>query len=127
MVFIIIGSAIMETGMRYAWRVTVFDIAGTIPFEQKGEIEICTFTYKASCDSVSNLANKTAERSCHFTWDVGPMHTSYNVEMRNPATALSKNSETYENSADFFGLEYGSVGCNTTICEKFNIWLDTDL
>ena len=115
MVFVIIDSAIMEPGMRYAWRVTASDAAGTIPFEQKGESEIRTFTYKAACDSVSNLASRTAGRSGHFTWDVGSMHTSYNVEMRNPATAWSKNSETYENKASFFGLEYGSVDCNTTI------------
>ncbi len=99
----------MEPGMRYAWRVTASDITGLVPFEQNGESEIRTFIYKAPCDSVTRLQGQVSGRNGKFTWEGKPNQTSYNIELRNPANAWIKTSETYENSASFFNLDYGSI------------------
>ncbi len=99
----------MKPGMRYAWRVTASDMGGFVPFEQNGHSEIRTFIYKALCDSISGLTGSHKGRNAVFSWEPEGNHTSFNIEMRNPKTGWSTNSESFENKAEFFGLEYGSA------------------
>lgn len=100
---------LMEPGMRYAWRVTASDVSGFVPFEQNGHSEVRTFVYKSACDSVTDLESRHRAQSGLFSWEPKENHTSFNVEMRNPETGWIMNSQSYENKAEFFDLEYGST------------------
>ena len=73
----------LEPGIKYAWRVTASDVGGLVSFEQDGESEIRTFTYKALCDSVTELKAISTGKKGSFSWTPGSNHTSYNVEVRN--------------------------------------------
>ena len=97
---------LMTPGMQYAWRITASDVSGYVPFEQKGQSQIRTFVYKASCDEVSNLSSKYRGKNGYFQWDVQDNHTSFNIEMRKPEGTWMSASETFENKADFFDLDY---------------------
>jgi hypothetical protein len=103
------SSLLMEPGMKYAWRVTASDLNGMVPFEQDGHSEIRVFTYKAKCGAVTNLKADLAGSTGTFNWETGKNHTSYNVEMRKPATGWLSSSETYDNKAEFYDLDYGST------------------
>ncbi len=103
------NSLLMTPGMQYAWRVTASDLSGFVPFEQKGQSEIRTFIYKAACDSVTNLSGINKGRNGLFSWEPESNHTSFNVEVRNPITNWAKNSESFENKAEFYDLAQGST------------------
>jgi hypothetical protein len=103
------ATLMMEPGMAYAWRVTASDAAGFVPFEQDGHSEIRTFTYKALCDSVTGFSAAARGRNGEFCWDPGIGHTSFNIEVRNPATGWFSAGETYDSRAEFFDLDYGST------------------
>ncbi len=103
------NALLMTPGMQYAWRVTASDLSGFVPFEQNGHSEIRTFTYKSACESITNLGAKNNDKSGYFKWDTKDNHTSFNIEMRNPSTNWTSNSESFENKAEFFDLEYGSA------------------
>ncbi len=103
------SSLLMEPGMKYAWRVTASDITGLIPFEQDGESDIWTFEYKADCDTISDFQAKQQGQSAIFSWEAEENHSSFNVEIRNPSTEWTSNSETFDNQASFFDLDYGST------------------
>ncbi|WP_439182738.1 hypothetical protein [Carboxylicivirga taeanensis] len=103
------ATLMMEPGMRYAWRITAKDASGYVPFEQDGHSQVRTFVYKAKCEDVSQLKAEARGRSATFTWDVEPNHTSFNVEIRQPATGWMLNSETYDSKAAFFDLDQGQV------------------
>ncbi|NOQ25697.1 MAG: hypothetical protein GQ564_10090 [Bacteroidales bacterium] len=100
---------LMKAGMQYAWRVTASDLSGFVPFEQNGHSEIRTFIYKAACDSITDLTSSHRGKNGLFSWNPEDNHTSFNVEMRNPKTNWMANSESYENKAEFFDLDYGAT------------------
>ncbi|OFX18755.1 MAG: hypothetical protein A2041_12665 [Bacteroidetes bacterium GWA2_31_9b] len=103
------NALIMTPGMQYAWRVTASDLSGFVPFEQNGQSEIRTFIYKAACDSITNFTSSHRGRNGLFSWDSENNHTSFNVEMHNPKTNWISNSQSYENKAEFFDLDYGAT------------------
>jgi len=103
------NALLMTPGMQYAWRVTASDLSGFVPFEQNGHSEIRTFTYKALCDSITDLSSSHRGRNGSFSWNPQNNHTSFNIEMRNPKTNWISNSQSYENKADFFDLDYGAT------------------
>jgi hypothetical protein len=100
---------LMEPGMQYAWRVTASDLSGFVPFEQNGQSEIRTFTYKTLCDSVTGFTSSLRGQSGAFSWQPDENHTSFNVEMRKPETNWFLNSQAYENKAEFFDLDFGAT------------------
>lgn len=102
------SSLLMEPGMKYAWRITASDLSGFVPFEQDGHSEIRVFTYKSKCDSVTNLSAANIAKNGIFKWVPRDNHTSFNVEMRNPVTGWSLNSQTNDSKAEFSDLDYGS-------------------
>lgn len=102
------STLLMEPGMKYAWRVTASDMNGYVPFEQDGHSEIRCFTYKSKCDSVRNLLTHLNGRTGSFNWESDKNHTSYNINIRNPSTGWLSASETFDNKAEFFNLDYGT-------------------
>lgn len=100
---------LMTPGMQYAWRITASDLSGYVPFEQNGHSEIRTFVYKAACDSITNLESSHRGRNGYFSWEPKANHTSFNVEIQNPETNWISNSETFDNKAEFFDLDYGTT------------------
>jgi hypothetical protein len=102
------SSLLMEPGMKYAWRITASDLSGYVPFEQDGHSEIRVFTYKAKCDSVTNLSVSNIAKNGIFKWAPRENHTAFNVEMRNPVTGWSLNSQTFDSKAEFSDLDYGA-------------------
>lgn len=100
---------LMTPGMQYAWRITASDLSGYVPFEQNGHSEIRTFVYKAACDSITNLESLHRGRNGYFSWEPKANHTSFNIELQNPETNWFSNSETFENKAEFFDLDYGTT------------------
>jgi predicted chitinase len=102
------SSLLMEPGMKYAWRVTASDLNGFVPFEQDGHSEIRVITYKSRCDSVTAMTATSQGKNGIFKWEPKDNHTSFNVEMRNPVTGWTMNSQTYDSKSEFFDLEYGA-------------------
>lgn len=100
---------LMTPGMQYAWRITASDLSGYVPFEQNGHSEIRTFVYKAACDSITNLESSHRGRNGYFSWEPKANHTSFNIELKNPETNWFSNSETFENKAEFFDLDYSKT------------------
>lgn len=109
MVTVLPSSLLMEPGMKYAWRVTAMDVSGMVPFEQDGHSEMRVFTYKSKCNSVANLKADQHGRSGSFVWDPGSNHTSYNIELRKPATGWLSASETFDSKAEFYELDYATT------------------
>jgi hypothetical protein len=103
------SALLMEPGMTYAWRVTAFDPAGFIPFENDGHSEVRTFTYQSRCDSVKNFSSSVQLRRGTFQWQNAPNHTSFNVELRNPTNGWQSSSEAFDNKVVYNDLDYGSV------------------
>ena len=98
------ASLMLEPGMKYAWRVTASDAGGLVSFEQDGQSEIRTFTYKALCDSVTELKAISTGKKGSFSWTPGSNHTSYNVEVRNQTSGWFSASESFNNKVDFYDL-----------------------
>jgi hypothetical protein len=109
MVTVLPSSLLMEPGMKYAWRVTAMDVSGMVPFEQDGHSEMRVFTYKSKCNSVANLKADQHGRNGSFVWDPGSNHTSYNIELRKPATGWLSASETFDSKAEFYELDYATT------------------
>ncbi|MCG8411286.1 MAG: hypothetical protein MI739_08380, partial [Bacteroidales bacterium] len=103
------SSLLMTPGMKYAWRITASDVSGIVPFEQKGHSQIRTFTYKAACDSVTNLSSSRRARDIFFDWNPKENHTSFNIEMKNPNSGWFSNSETYDNRLQFLNVDRGTT------------------
>ncbi|SDD26573.1 hypothetical protein, partial [Williamwhitmania taraxaci] len=103
------ASLLMEPGMKYAWRVTATDVSGMVPFEQDGHSEIRVFTYKSKCNPITNLKAATHGRNGSFSWEPGKNHSSYNVELKKPATGWLSASETFDSKAEFFDLDFATT------------------
>ncbi|MDR0582112.1 MAG: hypothetical protein LBG31_04015, partial [Prevotellaceae bacterium] len=103
------ASLFMEPGMRYAWRVTAADPMGMVPFEQDGHSVVRTFTYQSRCDSVTDFKVERQGQRGTFRWTPGGNHTSFNVEMRNPATGYFHRSQAYDNQVTFATLDFGKT------------------
>jgi hypothetical protein len=101
---------LMEQGMRYAWRVTASDLAGLTPFENNGHSQVRTFTYQSKCDSVSTFkAERKQAQNGVFSWTPAANHTSFNIELCNPATGFQKLSQTYDNREEYRNIDYGTA------------------
>ncbi|GEM_PF-1578321 len=109
MLSIIPASMLMTPGMKYAWRVTASDLSGFVPFEQDGHSEIRVFTYRSKCETAKNLKSKLRGTNGFFAWETARNHTSYNVELRKPETSWLSASETFDNKAEFFDLDYSTT------------------
>lgn len=103
------ASLMLEPGMKYAWRVTASDAGGLVSFEQDGQSEIRTFTYKALCDSVTELKAISTGKKGSFSWTPGSNHTSYNVEVRNQTSGWFSASESFNSKVDFYDLTPGQT------------------
>jgi len=101
------ASMLMEPGMRYAWRVTAFDPAGLLSFDQDGHSQVRTFTYQSKCDTVRNFTAGNRLNRMTFQWDPAPNHTSFNTEMHNPDNEWQTASTTYLNKIEYNNLDYG--------------------
>jgi hypothetical protein len=103
------ASLMMEPGMTYAWRVTASDLGGLVSFEQDGKSEIRTFTYKALCETVTELNASASGKKGSFIWTPGGNHTSYNVEVRNPTANWFSASESFNSKVEFYDLTPGQT------------------
>jgi hypothetical protein len=99
----------LEPGMRYAWRVTAADASGYVPFEQDGHSQIRTFTYQSKCDSVTGFTVVQQMQNGTFRWQPKDNHTSFNVEVRNPATGGISYSQNYDNTVSYSNIPYGTT------------------
>ncbi|MDR0620059.1 MAG: fibronectin type III domain-containing protein, partial [Bacteroidales bacterium] len=97
----------LEPGMRYAWRVTAFDMMNQVPFEQDGKSEVRTFTYLSKCDAPTNLRVEEKGKDAVYTWDADSKHTSYTVEAENVTTGFNNIYTLYDNKKTLKGLDYG--------------------
>ena len=100
---------LMEPGMRYAWRVTAFDPAGLIPFNQDGRSEVRTFAFQSRCDAVTGLTGSTTYRRATFQWEKAANHTSFNVEAKNPGNGWQSITPSYNTKVTWDNLDFGVV------------------
>ncbi|MDR3183939.1 MAG: hypothetical protein LBT49_00825 [Prevotellaceae bacterium] len=99
----------LEQGLRYAWRVTAADPMGQVPFEQDGHSEVRTFTYQAHCDTATGFVVEQQSTRGTLRWEAGVNHTSFNVELRNPATGYSRQSQTFDSQVAYSDLDFGTT------------------
>jgi hypothetical protein len=103
------ASVMMEEGLTYAWRVTAFDESGLVPFEQNGQSEVRTFTYKSRCEEVQAVTAAASGQKGTFIWTPEKNHSSYNVEVRNSAADWFLANETFDSKVEFYELERGQT------------------
>ena len=67
-------SLALEPGMKYCWRVTAYDPAGMVTFENNGESEVRTFQYLDRCPEVCGLTVELKDNCGYASWEDNAVH-----------------------------------------------------
>ncbi len=124
------ASLALEPGMRYCWRVTAFDPAGQVTFEDGGRSETRTFQYLEKCPEVCGLTIDLRDVTGYATWDADKRHTGgYNIEYYDDEGTCHETRWGYDNKTCGIGGDYGKTWhvrvqgvCDSQVASGWSEW-----
>ena len=98
----------LEPGMRYCWRVTVFDPSGQAQINKNGQSEVREFTYLHTCPAVDEVTATVRNTQADFSWTPSPYHTHFRVEMLQEGGS-SDVSDCYDSKFRLYDFPQGTT------------------
>ena len=98
----------LEPGMRYCWRVTVFDPSGKALINKNGQSEVREFTYLHTCPAVDEVTATVHNARVDFSWTPAPYHTHFQVELVGD-NGVSELNDCYDSQFKLYDFPRGST------------------
>ena len=98
----------LEPGMRYCWRVTVFDPSGKALINKNGQSEVREFTYLHTCPAVDEVTATVHNARVDFSWTPSPYHTHFQVELVGD-NGVSELNDCYDSQFKLYDFPRGST------------------
>ena len=98
----------LEPGMRYCWRVTVFDPSGKALINKNGQSEVREFTYLHTCPTVDEVTATVHNARVDFSWTPSPYHTHFQVELVGD-NGVSELNDCYDSQFKLYDFPRGST------------------
>ena len=125
-----IANPVLESGLRFAWRVRAYDTGGRDYINNDGYSEVFSFVYGIAAntampsDNVDNLIAKAiSPRKASLSWDASTEFDSYKVLYRRQGgDSRWHEEETVQNRFDLSGLSPGNIYDCRIQGKKNSVW-----